>query len=314
MISLARNERITRFMQRRASLTSLATRFVGGSTIDEVLATVEALRSSGRTASVFYLGEYVRDEEIVRHTVSQLKSVAAALGMAGLDVHLSVDPTQIGAMIDEVTCRDHALDVARAVAQADNGFTRTFLMVDMEDSSVTEATIRLFEGLRSAGLPAAVTLQAYLHRTPDDLARCVVPGGAVRLVKGAFSEHDTIAVTKRDEIDRRFLEVARAMLAPAAREGGFYPIFATHDDTLIAEIIRIAEGEGWDKDRYEFEMLYGVRDELQQELLDRGEQVRLYVPFGTAWWPYAVRRVGESPRNVRLLLRALLGSRRKDRG
>ncbi len=313
MISLARNARITRFMQRRASLTSLASRFVGGSTVAEVLETVESLRASGRTASVFYLGEYVRDGEVIRTTVSQLKAAAAALGMAGLDVHLSVDPTQIGLMVDEATCRSHALELAQAVAEADTGFSRTFLMFDMEDSSVTDPTLHLHDELRAGGLPVAVTLQACLRRTAGDMAHRVVPGGAVRLVKGAFAEGKGVAFTRRDEVDRRFLEAARAMLAPAARDGEFYPIFATHDDALITEIIRIAETEGWDKDRYEFEMLFGVRDELQQELVDRGEQVRLYVPFGSAWWPYAVRRVGESPKNARFLLRALFGSRRRDR-
>jgi len=313
MISLARNERLTRFMHRCSSLSTLATRFVGGSTVDDLLATAEALRSSGRTASIYYLGEYVSDPQSIRRTITELKAAAAALGLAGLDVFISVDPTQIGSMIDEATCRANAFEVARAVARADNGFARTHFMLDMEDSSVTETTVWLFEELRAAGLPAAVTLQAYLHRTEADLARCLAAGGALRLVKGAFAERSDVAFTNRAEIDRKFMEAARAMLSTEARDDGFYPIFATHDADLINEIIRIAEQGSWPKDGYEFEMLYGVRDGLQQELLDRGEQVRLYVPFGTDWWPYAVRRVGESPRNARFLVRALVGSRKKAR-
>ena len=181
-------------------------------------------------------------------------------------------------------------------------------MLDMEDSSVTEATIRLYSDLKKASLPAAVTLQAYLYRTADDLETIIKNGGAVRLVKGAFAERKEIAFTKDTEIDRNFMKLARSMLSYEARENGFYPVFGTHDDNLIARIIEVANDNGWEKEEYEFEMLYGVRTKLQQKLVRDGIKLRLYLPFGMDWWPYAVRRVGESPKNVKFLVRSLFSS------
>jgi proline dehydrogenase len=126
-------------------------------------------------------------------------------------------------------------------------------------------------------------------------------GGAVRLVKGAFAEGKKIAFTNRDDIDHNYIRLADMMLSGEARETGFYPIFGTHDDRLIDRIIEIAHSRKWKKEEYEFEMLYGVRNEYEEELVRAGEQLRLYLPFGTDWWPYSVRRVGESPKNARFL-------------
>lgn len=279
MIALARNRPIGAFMQRR-SISSLAGRFVGGEDLDAAIATAAALRDSGRLSSLFFLGEYVEDPAAVARTVTELQAAIAALAGAGLDVHVSVDPTAVGWMTDRAICRTNVFALGRAVAATAGspGVERRYLMLDMEDSSLTDDTIAMYEDLRSTHVPAAVTLQAYLHRFEGDVRRCVCPGGAVRLVKGA-------------------------------RDLGFYPIFATHDAGLIREIIGLARRLGWPAGRYEFEMLYGVRPRLQHALLSRGERLRLYVPYGAAWWPYAVRRVGEAPRNAGLLLRAVLLSR-----
>jgi proline dehydrogenase len=156
-------------------------------------------------------------------------------------------------------------------------------------------------------VPVAQTLQAYLRRSADDLEPMIAAGGPVRLVKGAFADPRPHAYQGKTEIDRNYLALARRMLAADAKEKGFRPVFGTHDDALLAEIRRIARSGGWEPGQYEFEMLYGVRTELQRELRTAGEQVRLYLPFGKAWWPYAVRRIGESPRNARLLARAVVG-------
>jgi proline dehydrogenase len=201
--------------------------------------------------------------------------------------------------------------LGRAVAATAGfpGVERRYLMLDMEDSSLTDDTTAMYEDLRSTHVPAAVTLQAYLHRFEDDVRRCVAPGGAIRLVKGALGEPARIAAASRREIDRRYLRAATIMLDPDARDLGFYPIFATHDAGLIREIRSMARRLAWPAGSYEFEMLYGVRPRLQHALVSRGERLRLYVPYGAAWWPYAVRRVGEAPRNAGLLLRAVLLSR-----
>lgn len=311
MIYLARNETVTQFMQNRARMSELARRFIGGESISEVVETSQNLAQQGSKPSLYYLGEYVEDLDIVDQTVAALKTIAHELAAANLDIFICVDPTQIGSLIDWDVCHRHAVDIAQEIQRLSERTTPSkahLLMLDMEDASVTEATIQLYEALCAASLPAGLTLQAYLYRTEDVLRKIVNNGGSVRLVKGAFAEGKEIAYNGRSAINTNYLKCAYLMLSPEAKQSSFYPIFATHDDQLIAQIIEFAEQAGWAKDAYEFEMLYGVREGLQQSLIQQGEPLRLYLPCGVDWWPYAVRRVGENPKNASFLVRALVGS------
>ena len=307
MIRIARSERIVRFAQRQAWLDGLARQFVGAATAEGAISRVAELAQQGRTASLFYLGEYVRDPALIAHTVSQLQGVIHGASAGSHDVCASVDPTQIGLMIDEATCLGNARTLAQTVLDAAPTPRpgHDALMIDMEDASVTQATLDLYWALRGEGLPAAVTVQSYLHRTRADLDRLVEGGAWVRLVKGAFAEPASLAVRSPADRDSRFRQCASMLLSRTARESGVYPSFATHDARIIEEIIAQAVAHRWDKERYEFEMLYGVRPGLQQDLVDRGHRVRLYLPFGKDWFPYAIRRVGESPQNLRFALTAL---------
>jgi len=167
-------------------------------------------------------------------------------------------------------------------------------------------TIELHDELKRGGLSVALTLQAYLRRTEQDLAVQVGLGSRVRLVKGAFAAPGTIAFTTQADIKNNFRRLITLMFGASARERGFYPIIATHDTQLHDFAIAAARENGWAPGRYEFEMLLGVRSDVAAALARRGERVRLYVPFGHDWWPYAARRIGESPRNGLLLARALL--------
>jgi proline dehydrogenase len=309
MIYLARNQALKGFMQGHAAMSQLATRFVGGKDAAHAIRTGQELKSQGRSASFFYLGEYVEELSVIDRTVLELKTIIGLLRESNLDVHVSVDPTQLGYQIDEKICHDNVLTIAAEIGKAfrpEHG-SGSFMMLDMEDSSVTDATLRLYDKLNATSLPVAVTLQAYLFRTEADLRKIVERRGAVRLVKGALAEGKEIAWTRRSSIDDSYRKLAGIMLSAPARRNGFYPIFATHDHVLIGEIIELAGKLGWEKDEYEFEMLYGVRPELQDQLVRGGQRLRLYLPFGTDWWPYAVRRVGENPRNAQFLLRSVLG-------
>lgn len=236
--------------------------------------------------------------------------VAGLLGRAGLDVHVSVDPTQIGHSIDpDLTCRN-VLAIGEAVAAAADGRPGVHvLMLDMEDAGVTDATIALHERLRRAHLPAALTLQAYRRRTAADLAPLVAGGATVRLVKGAFAAGPDIAFTKRAEIKANYRILIATMLSRSARDAGFYPVIATHDTALHDYARSEATRNGWRPGEYEFEMLLGVRSDVAMALAAAGERVRLYVPFGRDWWPYAVRRIGENPANAMLLARSALSRR-----
>jgi len=301
-------------MQSRAIMSELSMRFVGGKDVAIAVDRANILKSQGFTSSLFYLGEYVEDLSIIAKTTTELKSIAKCLAESHLDVHISVDPTQIGYQIDAKICNDNAFDLAHEIKMHADGTgqtARNFLMLDMEDSSITSATLDLYKKLRSESLPIAITLQAYLFRTENDLSNIIQNGGAVRLVKGAFAEGKNIAFVNRGDIDANFIKLADLMLSEESHKNGFYPIFGTHDDRIIDRIIEIAHIRKWNKEEYEFEMLYGVRSEYQEKLVRNGERLRLYLPFGTDWWPYAVRRVGESPKNAKFLIKAVIGHRTK---
>lgn len=311
MIFLARNQLVKRFMQNRAALSALAKQFVGGRNALEAAEKAAILKSKGFNCSLFNLGEYIEDEQLITQTVDELKLVIRHLAQSHLDVHISVDPTQIGYQLDIRLCREHAFDLAREikmVAENSDPSTKNLLMLDMEDATVTQTTVNLYEDLRIQSFPAAITLQAYLYRTQSDLAKVIQAGGAARLVKGAFAERMDIAFTNRRQIDKNYIKLAEMMLSQEARRTGFYPIFGTHDNRLIDKIINMARRGKWKKNEYEFEMLYGVRSMYQEQLVRAGQRLRLYLPFGTDWWPYAVRRVGESPKNSRFLLKSLIGA------
>jgi len=307
MIGLARSERAKQVMQRLAGRTVLARRFAVIGNGGTAIATARRLHDDlGISASLCYLGEYVDDATAIRRTVEASIDVAGLLGAAGLDVNVSIDPTAIGHLRGEDTFQRNAERIGQAVADA-AGDAGGRLMLDMEDLALVEPTLRALRRLLAKGLPAAITLQARLLRTRADVRDLVHLRTAVRLVKGAFPlgpEHDHQG---RDAITREYLSLAAMMLAPEARDAGFRPVFATHDDAILRSVARLASRNGWPKAAYEFEFLYGVRPDWQQKLRASGHSVRVYVPFGTDWWPYAVRRIGENPRNALLLGRALLG-------
>jgi len=305
MIALARSPRVTRWMQANRATAALARRFVGGSNAEEAIETAKRLRQAGLKVSLYYLGEYVADPALIEETVRQKKLAVMLLKGARLQVHLSIDPTQVGYGYDDAMGERLALEIGRSVQQADGELP--VLMLDMEDADYVTRTLALRNRLVAEGIPVAQTLQAYLKRTAHDLAPIIAAGGSVRLVKGAFADPRPHAFQGKAEIDNNYLSLARKMLSADAKASGFRPVFGTHDEALIQEIRLIAKNGGWPPGAYEFEMLYGVRTELQRRLHDQGEQVRLYLPFGRDWWPYAIRRVGESPRNALLLARALLG-------
>lgn len=234
-------------------------------------------------------------------------SPAQSLARADFDVHVSVDPTQIGQSLDPGLARENALRIAEEIrtAAGDRSGIRC-LMFDMEDASVIDATIALHDGLKQQGFPVALTLQAYLRRTTADMQVQVAADNRVRLVKGAFAADSAIAYTHEADIKTTFRRLVEMMFSPDVRRSGFYPSVATHDDRIHDFTIDLARQNGWEPGQYEFEILLGVRPDVARDLVRRGERVRVYVPFGRDWWSYAVRRIGENPRNAVLPARALV--------
>lgn len=364
-IALARSPLMGRAMRAMAARTSLARRFVGGADVEAAVQTALRLRDAhGIRASLFYLGEYVAEPAAIEHNVSQAMLACRALGAAGLDVHVSVDPTAIGFMASDALGADNArriglavrgaVDDARRLRGAVGGVAedtrrlrvaagevagdarrlrvavgevaddarhrvaaarqvtvagRHAMMLDMEDAGIRDRTCGLHRELLEAGLPAALTLQARRRRTPEDLAWVIRQPTSLRLVKGAFPER-SLDHAGRARIDQAYLDAAGIMLSHEARESGFYPVFGTHDDRLAGAIMTLARERGWAPEGFEFEMLYGVRPDWQLALRALGYNVRVYLPFGGDWWPYAIRRVGENPRNAWLLARSLSSDER----
>lgn len=364
-IALARSPWMGSAMRAVAARTSLARRFVGGADVAAAVQTALRLREAhGIRASLFYLGEYVADPGAIEHNVQQALDACRALGAAGLDVHVSVDPTAIGYMASDALGAENArrigqgvreavskgrrgLDAARETGGGDatarlalgsayeaGGVDATVrpalgaayetgggnssapapqpsatrcrhaMVLDMEDSGIRDRTCALHRSLWEAGLPAGLTLQARRRRTPEDLAWAIRQATSLRLVKGAFPER-ALDHAGRARTDQAYLDAAGIMLSREARESGFYPVFGTHDDRLAGAIMTLARERGWAPEDFEFEMLYGVRPDWQMALRGLGYNVRVYLPFGGDWWPYAIRRVGENPRNAWLLARSL---------
>jgi proline dehydrogenase len=310
MIALARSNALKDAFQGSHTTSAAAVRYVAGRSAEAAVDRAATLLERHQIrSSLFYLGEYVDRHDLVEENVAAKLAIAGLLGNARLDVHVSVDPTQIGYGLDASLGRRNALRIAEAVAQyAGNRPGVHALMLDMEDQTVIDATIGLHDAIRSAKLPVALTLQAYLRRTEADLFVQIRRGARVRLVKGAFAAAHNIAFAKRADIKANSRRLIDLMFSREARDAGFYPIIATHDDRLQAYAIERAAAGGWRQGDYEFEMLFGVRLDLAENLARRGERIRLYLPFGRDWWPYALRRIGENPRNAWLLLRSLVAA------
>ncbi|BDW95277.1 proline dehydrogenase [Thalassospira tepidiphila] len=287
--------------------TGLAAQFVSANDGIGHVSRANALAAQGIRISSFYLGEYVEDITQVRETVDQLGFVMPSLDMSGLDVHVSIDPSQLGYMQGEAVLTKHVDEIAnqiRDIAAQANSSQTIRLMIDMEDFDMVDDTLALHHRLATAGVPVAQTLQARLHRTESDLNDMIARGAMVRLVKGAMAPPASVSFTDRDQIDDNYLKLAGMMLSDAAKQSGFFPVFGSHHRDLVLRIAKLADQSGWARDQFEFEMLYGVNQPLQRELVAAGYRLRLYAPFGKDWWAYAWRRVGENPRNLSLLMKS----------
>ncbi len=307
MILLAKSEKLKLFFQSRKQLNQLATKFVGGQDENEAIKTALNLMDEQVYTSLFYLGEYEKDMVVINKTIRSLQQMSELLSQNNLDIHISVDPTQVGLQIDKSKCFHNLIAIGEKIKenlleQVDTS-KKSFLMLDMEDSSVYKETLKFYNKLKEKEIPTAITLQAYLYQTEEDLRNIIKGNNAVRLVKGAFAERKTIAFKSKKDIDKAYRKLATIMLSEEAKKSGFYPIFATHDNRMIDYINKQAHEMGWKKDEYEFEMLFGVRVDYQKELVNNGYKLRLYLPYGEDWWPYAIRRVGEKPQNIKYLFR-----------
>ena len=272
----------------------IAERFVAGETLDDAVAVARTCNGQGLSVSLDYLGEAVSRQEEVEDAVAMARRIVTRIATEELDANISLKPTQLGMGISTELCRESVARVLDRAREVGNGAGEIFVRLDMESAEYTERTIALVEGLWGRGYRNVGTvLQSCLYRTPNDLRRLLELGSRVRLVKGAYQEPPSVAYPEKSDVDQRYLEQMQLLL----RDGTF-PAIATHDEAIINATRRYAFEHGVSKDSFEFQMLYGIRRDLQQRLREEGYRVRVYVPFGEQWYPYLMRRMAERPANL----------------
>ena len=272
-----------------------ARRFIAGERVGEALAAARALAARGIGCTLNHLGESVTAAAAARAAADGYAGLMRDVRAAGLTCQISVKPTQLGLAVDPSACE---ANLRRVLDAAGDG---CFVRIDMEQSRWVDPTLDVFERVwRDGRRNVGVVLQSYLYRTADDLARVNALGARVRLCKGAYREPPAVAWPRKADVNASFVRLMRSLL-----EDGVDPAFATHDPDMIAAARGHARALGLGPDRFEFQLLYGVRRDLQARLVDQGHRVRVYVPFGGEWFPYFMRRLGERPANVLFVLRSL---------
>ncbi len=276
------------------AFTFLARRFVAGEEATDAVRAGERLGQRGIKATFDMLGEDVLDKEAARRCADHILGLVRAIPPT-LECNVSVKLSMFGLNIDTAMCEQLTGEIASATA-AKGGFLR----VDMEGSKHTQATLDLFRALRKRHENVGIVLQAALHRTEQDVEDCIRHGDRVRLCKGAYREPAAVAHQKMDDIRAAYRRQARRLL-----DEGRYPALASHDESLIQDALQHVREKGYARERFEFQMLYGLRPRRWDELVKEGWNVRIYVPYGTHWFPYFYRRLRERKENVLFVLRGL---------
>ncbi|HUO45528.1 MAG TPA: proline dehydrogenase family protein [Acidimicrobiia bacterium] len=294
VVAVAESPPVRRLVMETPAGRALAHRFVAGETLGEAIDVARHLNREGLVVSLDLLGEEVTESSAVEAAVTGYEECLTRMASEGIIGNISIKLTQLGLALDHQLTGAGLDRLARAARE--HGLTVT---IDMEDSGYTDATVELYEAAQRGYGNLGLALQAYLHRTPSDLARLAPWGGHIRLCKGAYVEPPDVAWQAKHEVDAAFAR----LLEPLMADGRLLPAIATHDDRLI-ELARSRARRR--SEPFEFQMLYGVRPRIQQELVAAGHQVRIYLPYGVAWYPYLVRRMAERPANVGFFLRALV--------
>jgi proline dehydrogenase len=297
LLTLANSKAMENIVRKNALSTRIASRFVAGDTVEDVTAPVRALNAQGLTATLDLLGESVTSEQEVAVTVDTYLRLFQHIRAENLNSNVSLKLTALGIDISEEMAyrnMERLLDAAGS---------DQFIRIDMESSDYTQRTLDLFSRLWNS--PAAyrngVVIQSYLHRSADDIANLNAMGARVRLCKGAYKEPPTVAFPDKADVDANYVALMKQLL-----QKGNYPGLATHDARIIDTAKTFIKQNEIGTDRFEFQMLYGIRRDLQTALVKQGYRMRVYVPFGTHWYPYFMRRLAERPANVGFVLKNLL--------
>lgn len=298
LLYLSRSERFKRFLTKFKSFNKVTARFVAGERLEDAVEAIRLLNAKTIAASFDHLGESITAESETRHEVEEYIRVLDSIQDNRLDSNVSVKLTQLGLDVSRDLCYANTRAIVEAAKRHGN-----FVRIDMEDSSKTDGTLEVFRRLRTEFDNVGIVLQAYLYRSEKDLEEMLSLGSRIRLCKGAYKEPASVAFPKKEEVDANFIKLAKRLLT-----SGIYHGIATHDEDIIAATRAFAKEQNIPSDEFELQMLFGIRRDLQEQLVRDGYRLRVYVPYGRYWYPYFMRRLAERPANLWFILRNIIRS------
>jgi proline dehydrogenase len=294
--ALADSPRFTGWVSRHGMKWGFARRFIAGESLEEALAAVRELNAKDLYTTLDYLGESVTDEAATRAAAQTYCKMLDTIAETGVGASVSMKLSQLGQEISDNLVSENLHVILTRAAELDN-----FVRIDIEDSSTTERTMNTMKQIRAEFTNVGVAVQSYLRRSEQDIRELNKIDAKVRLCKGAYKEPADVAYQKKSEVDESYKRLATMLL-----DDGNYPAFATHDPKMIEHVIEYAERNNIGADRYEFQMLYGIRRDEQVNLVKSGYGMRIYVPYGEQWCPYFMRRIAERPANAMFVMRAMV--------
>jgi proline dehydrogenase len=293
LLKLSQSPRFAKWVTTNGTTRRMARRFVAGETLDEAIEAARVCNQAGMAASLDYLGENSANTTDAQRARDSYLEIFERIHKENLNANVSCKLTQLGLDLNADFCQGLVVSIVELAARYEN-----FLRVDMEGSAYTQRTIELVTRVRARNPAIGTVIQAYLYRSETDVQSLLACGCRIRLCKGAYKELPDVAYPAKRDVDFNYVRLMK-MLLPS----GFYHGIATHDPRMIAETIRWAAAQKITKDDFEFQMLYGVRTDLQRQLVRDGYRLRVYIPYGNDWFPYFMRRLAERPANVAFILR-----------
>ena len=293
LLKLSEHKGFANWITSNGTTRRMARRFVAGETLDEAIAAARACNDAGMFASLDYLGENVSSTSEAQRTRDAYLEIFERIAREGLHANVSCKLTQLGLDLNVDFCQGLVMSIVECAARHEN-----FLRVDMEGSLYTQRTIDLVKNVRDRNPAVGTVIQSYLYRSEKDIADLLAYGCRIRLCKGAYKELPEVAYPDKADVDANYINLMQILLS-----SGFYHAIATHDPRMIAATIRYAAEKQISKDDFEFQMLYGIRTDLQQRLVRDGYRMRIYIPFGSDWFPYFMRRLAERPANLTFIIR-----------
>jgi len=302
LLRLSESKRLAPFIMSNGVSRRVARRFVAGETLDDALAAARVLNQAGRSASLDLLGENVSDEAGARTAADGYLAMFDRIAREKLDANVSLKLTQLGLDLSEALCEELVEKIVEHATSQSN-----FVRIDMEGSAYTQRTVEMTKRVRAKYTGVGTVMQAYLFRAEQDVNDLLNVGCRMRLCKGAYKEPPDIAFPAKADVDANYVKLMKLILP-----SGIYHGIATHDPAMIQATKDFVREKNIGRDKFEFQMLYGIRTDLQQQLVREGYRLRIYIPFGTDWFPYFMRRLAERPANLAFFLRNLLPKSSRD--